>query len=520
VTGTSTSRVAPNRRKGDEQRVAIIDLGSNTFRLVVFRYRPGGSFALTDEIREAVRLSAGATDGALTAEAIERATTTARTYATFCATAGIETVVAAATSAIRDASNQAGVLAGFADAGLHARVLSTEEEAYYGYLGVANSMAVEDGLFVDIGGGSAQVGRITRRALERSMSAPIGAVRMTEQFFSATRTKRSEMKLLRKHIGGVLDEHPWFADAGLPIVGIGGTIRTLAAMGQRAAEYPLGEIHGYRLTRDALGALIDDVASRPVGQRHRVPGLKADRADIILAGAVTLDTIVDRAAADALVVCSQGLREGLFYEHFLSPADPPIVTDVRRATIRNVAGLYRADGPHTDHVARLAIEIFDGTGRLGCHDGDPREREWLWAAAMLHDVGVVVDYHDHHKHGFYLVLNAGLPGFEHRELAMIAMLVRGHRKAAPTIDTSLAPLMDEGDDARLLRLASCLRLAEQLERDKARNVTAVAVEGRGRQVTLRLRGPGDHSIAMWSASQDADVFERAFGRRLRIVADD
>ncbi len=511
------SSVAPEPDDRTERRVAIIDLGSNSFRLVVFRYRPGGMFALTDEIREPVRLSAGMRDGQLQPDAIARATGAVSAYGAFCRATGVTDVIVAATSAIRDAVNQAEVLAAFAADGIHARVLSTQEEAYYGYLGIINSMTVEDGMFVDVGGGSAQVGRITRRALERTMSAPIGAVRMTEAFLPTARTTRSQVKALRRHVLDVLGEARWFAPDGLPLVGTGGTIRTLAAMAQRASDYALAEIHGYSLTRTALTQLIEELVRRPVAQRSRIPGLKADRADIVLAGAITIDAVTERAGVEAIEVCSQGLREGLFYERFLSPADPPLFTDVRRSSVMNVAARYGDDRVHTDHVALLALEIFDGTARAGLHDGDALEREWLWAAAMLHDVGVVVDYHDHHKHGFYLVINAGLPGFSHRELALIALLVRAHRKSPPSYDW-LRPLLEPDDDERFWRLASCLRLAEQLDRDRVQLVESVQVDARGKTVTLTLLGQTEPSVSLWSAGQDASVFERAFGRRLRIAS--
>lgn len=509
-------RVAPDARERDERRVAIVDLGSNSFRLVVFRYLPGGAFALTDEIREPVRLSAGVVDGVLQPDAIARATAAVRTYAAFCAASGVDAVVAAATSAIRDAKNQSTVLEAFADQGMTARVLSTEDEARYGYLGTVNSTTLEDGFFVDVGGGSAQVGRVSRRGLERTVSEPIGAVRMTEAFLQSPRTKRSEVKALRKHLGEVLNRAPWIAADGLPLVGTGGAVRTLAAMAQRAVDYPLSEIHGYRLSREALGVLIEKVIATPQGQRARIPGLKADRADIILAGAVAYDAVMERVGATELEVCAQGLREGLFYEQFLGALDPPLFPDVRRASVLNVAMRYDYDRPHVDHVARLALEIFDGTARSGLHPGDPLEREWLWAAAMLHDIGVIVDYHDHHKHGFYLVLNAGLPGFTHRELALIALLVRAHRKSTPSFDW-MRPVLAEGDDDRFWRLASCLRLAEQLERDRSQLVRGVRVESRGRTVSLHLIAARDPSVALWSAGQEGPTFLRAFGKQMRLV---
>jgi exopolyphosphatase/guanosine-5'-triphosphate,3'-diphosphate pyrophosphatase len=510
------SRVAPETGERRERRIAIVDLGSNSFRLVVFRARPGGAYALTDEIREPVRLSAGMSDGELQPDAIARGAAAVHTYAAFCRTTGVDEVVVAATSAVRDATNQAAVLAAFAEQGMEARVLSPDEEAYYSYLGIVNSTTLEDGLFVDVGGGSVQVGRVSRRALERTLSEPIGAVRMTEAFLRSPRSKRSELKALRRHVSDVLSRSGWLAPNGLPLVGTGGAVRTLAAMAQRASEYPLSEIHGYELGRGTLGEIIEALFRLPVGQRQRIPGLKADRADIILAGAVTIDVVMERVGATTISICSQGLREGLFYERFLAPADPPLFPDVRRASVLNVALRYGYDRPHTQHVARLALEIFDGTARAGLHGADQLERELLWSAAMLHDIGVIVDYHDHHKHGFYLILNAGLPGFTHRELALVALLVRAHRKSPPNFDW-MRPVLEDGDEERFWRLASCLRLAEQLERDRAQVVQGIDIDGRGKTITLALRAPEEPSVALWSAGQEGPVFERAFGRHLRLV---
>ena len=143
---------------------------------------------------------------------------------------------------------------------------------------------------------------------------------------------------------------------------------------------------------------------------------------------------------EGLEVTEAGLREGVFFEHHLG-GDPPLFDDVRRASVVNLAAQYGMDperSPHTAHVARLALGLFDELAAAGVHDGDPVERELLWAAALLHDIGMTVDYDDHHKHSRYLVLNAGLPGFEQRELALIGQAVRYHRKGMPVAGTRSA----------------------------------------------------------------------------------
>lgn len=517
----STGRDAPAESlegAGAARRLAVIDLGSNTFRLVVFRYRTGASFQLVDEVREPVRLSAGSDERGIAVDALDRARHATRLYADFCRAAGIADVLVLATSAARDAPNRDEVLRALsADGALTVSIISEEEEARYGYLGAVNSTTLSHGYVLDVGGGSLQVSRVRDRRLVAHASRPLGAVRMTERFLGGDQTSPADVAALRTHVAAELDAIGFFTRRGGRLVGLGGTIRTLGAMGQRREGYPLRTVHGYVLTRETIRLLIDEMAALPASQRSRIRGLKRDRADVTLGGALVVEAALDRAGADRLEICGQGLREGAFYEHFLAPADPPLIPDVRRQSVLNLAANLGYDRPHADHVARLSIALHTALARAGVHRPSGGDHELLWAAAMLHDVGVLVDYHDHQRHSHYLVLNAGLPGFRHRELALIALLVRGHRKALPE-PGDLLPLLWPGDEALLDRLAACLRVAEQLERGRARGVTGLEVEDDGERTRLIVDAVDDPALAIWSASLEAPAFERAFDRRLVVEA--
>jgi exopolyphosphatase/guanosine-5'-triphosphate,3'-diphosphate pyrophosphatase len=183
--------------------------------------------------------------------------------------------------------------------------------------------------------------------------------------------------------------------------------------------------------------------------------------------------------------------------------------------VLNLAGQYHADFTHVEHVARLALEMWDALGEADVHPRDGVERELLWAAAMLHDIGTAVDYDDHHKHSRYLILNAGLPGFTPRETALIGQAARYHRKGNPTLG-EFEPLMRDGDDALLRRLAAMLRVAEMLERSRDQAVHGVGVRVDDGRVELDLEADEDVTIARWGAQSQADVFERAFGRELSV----
>ena len=163
-----------------------------------------------------------------------------------------------------------------------------------------------------------------------------------------------------------------------------------------------------RATRSPSSSARSPSASRRSAAKLR--GIKPERGDIILAGALTiLDACSTSASFDGVEVTEAGLREGVFFSRWLERRRS-CFDDVRRQSVLNLAGLYHVDHAHTEHVARLALGMFDELAAAGLHDGDPVERELLWAACVLHDIGMTVDYDDHHKHSRYLILNGGLPG--------------------------------------------------------------------------------------------------------------
>jgi exopolyphosphatase / guanosine-5'-triphosphate,3'-diphosphate pyrophosphatase len=248
-----------------------------------------------------------------------------------------------------------------------------------------------------------------------------------------------------------------------------------------------------------------------------VSGIKPERGDVILAGALTVATVMEVAGADSLEVTEAGLREGVFFETLLEDRDPPLFKDVRRASVLNLAHQYHWDPVHTEHVATLALQMFDTLATAGLHPGDREERELLWAAAMLHDVGVAVDYDDHHKHSRYLILNGGLPGFTPREVALVALMARYHRKGDPSIPEEDRPLAREGDEELLDRCAALLRLAEHLDRGRDQQVHATRLATEDGVVRLDLLANGDPTLARWSAERERELFEHAFGRTLVVA---
>src|SRR6187455_1546427 len=349
-------------------------MGSNSWRLVVFGYEPDTPWwSLVDEIREAVRIGAGMGAGPdngdgreLRPDRVELALHTAAVYSAFCRATGVDEIEALATSAIRDAENGEQLLTDIErTTGLHARVISGEEEARYGWLAIANSTTIEDGFGLDIGGGSIQALRIEDRGLADSVSLRLGAVRVSERFLPDEKASAKQMKALREHAAKKLDEVGWWSGGGR-LVGIGGTIRNLAAAAMKRLDVPDIDVQGFMLTRDALEELIEELASRPASKRNQVKGIKYDRADVILGGALVLATALEEGGFEGIEVTEAGLREGAFFERLLG--EDGLFDDVRAESVHNLAHRFGHDDEHDLHVWELSSSMFDGLAAAGLHD--------------------------------------------------------------------------------------------------------------------------------------------------------
>jgi exopolyphosphatase/guanosine-5'-triphosphate,3'-diphosphate pyrophosphatase len=464
--------------------------------------------------------------GRLGVQPMDRALATLDVFSHFCRASGLaeDSVDAVATSAIRDAENSAGFLVRAREVlGMPIRVLSREQEARYGYLAAVNSTTLRDGSVLDLGGGSMQLVHVVDRLMRDSGSWRLGTVRMSERFLPPNGpAKRKQLDELREYIAEQLadvaslsknDRNP----RGGRLVGTGGTVRNLAAAAQRAAGLPSNGVQGMVIEEAALEELVQRLAALPAAERASVPGIKPARADLILAGAVVVQGVLQAGGFESLETTEAGLREGVFFERLLAAHDPPLFEDVRRSSVLNMAAQYHVDKDHTEHVAALALGMFDELAELGLHDGDPRERELLWAASMLHDIGMSIDYDDHHKHSRYLILNGALPGFAPVETAIIAQAARYHRKGMP-VPGPMAPLFGAGDCERLNRCATLLRLAEDLERSRDQLVRSTSIALSGDEVQLRLIADGESAVPRWAAGRERELFARAFHHDLSVAA--
>jgi exopolyphosphatase/guanosine-5'-triphosphate,3'-diphosphate pyrophosphatase len=421
-------------RGDDHVRIAAIDIGSNSIRQIVADVSPTGAIRVVDEMKAAPRLGAGVNaTGALSEASMRAAVDALGRMATLALQLGARQIEAVATSAVRDASNGGEFIEAVRrGTGLNVRLLDGEEEARLSFLSALAHFELGTGrsAVMDIGGGSLELAFAADGLVEHLVSLPFGAIRLTERFLKNGMRRRDVQELRRAVRAGVRESVSLRDWRGAQLIGSGGTFTNLAGMFRARRRAAGGRtVHGTSVPREELERILDLLVGMTPAERLAMPGLNPGRADIIVAGLATAAELMARMDARALLVSAYGIREGLLLDTArVSPtvADPG---EARRRSVTAFAERSRFEEPHARHVQRLALELFDQIGAsLGCTEAD---RQTLADAALLHDVGYVINYSRHHKHSYHLITHADLLGMTPEEQLIVANVARYHRGAAP-----------------------------------------------------------------------------------------
>ena len=483
--------------------LGAIDVGTNAVRLELARALPGGSFDILHSERDPVRPGEGVfTTGRIPREVELRLVSTLRRYAALVRRHRAA-VRAVATSAIREAKNGPDVVARVRTAtGLELEVISGKEEARLIALGVLRGQPPRArNLVVDIGGGSTEIAVAVGDHPSSLHSVAIGSVRLTEIFDSSGKVPPRKLALMRAFAAEAFQRSlPRFAHPRRAL-GSSGTIGSIVAWadedGRRA------------VTRKRMRRTVEALARMTPDERRRA--FDARRAEIVVAGAVVLEALMDRLGLDAVTAVDTGLRQGLLVdmlERELRHAPDTSTAEAARALGRRFA----FDEAHASKVASLALRLFDDLAVL--HGLPAAARPILEAAALLHDVGSAVSYSRHHKHTYYLVANGDIPGFSDHERELVALVARYHRRSPPERDRPDLAALSPSDFRTVRRLATLLRLADSLDRSHHQPVRDVRARQHGGVVRLALRARGAVDLELWDARREAALFQRVFGTRL------
>lgn len=456
------------------QRIGIIDIGSNSIRLAIYDQTVQGAYRVIDELREWARLSDKiGKDGRLPDKEIEHLGSILKRFKMLCDAHRATVIRAVATAAIRNARNAEEIVRALErDTELAIEVLSGDEEARLGFVGMINSMSIPDGFLVDVGGGSTEVTLFRDRKRVRSVSFPFGAVNTTRRFAKGGNVSPDTAIQVRRMVERHIAREPWIRqNKGLPLIGIGGTMRTLCKIHQKSRKYSLTLIHNYTMTGEDVERLKQRLLALPLRQRQTIDGLDRERADIIGCGLLILQAIFEFAGCSHYVTSGTGLRDGVLHETLHKGRAE--IDDVLEHSVHNLLALHpSAPVAHVRQVNRLAIRLFEDLS--GAHGLDPAMKTYLHVASLLYRIGTTVNYYKFARHTFYLMAHSRIDGLTHREIVLCALVAsyQSKRQARQWISRH-KDLVGEADLAAVVKLGMLLRLAIALDRSETQPVRSV-----------------------------------------------
>lgn len=503
------------------EKIAIIDLGSNSLRLVLVDILEGGYFSVVDELKETVRLAQDMElDGFLQPVRVAQTIKTLKMFRRLCDANKVEKIYAYATAAVRKAKNQRGFLDEvLATTGIKLRVLDSEEEAQLVYQGVINSMDIPRGLIVDIGGGSIQLIYYNRKSLLEHATLPSGAVVLTDMFKGDGISPIERAEKIEAYVTSQLENIPWLKELApdTKLIGVGGSFRNIGKISRMLKKYPLDMTHNYVVGNNEFTSIYNNIRPLDLDKTMKIRGLSSVRADIFPAALSAVNAIVRYIGAEEIVVSGGGLREGAMFKYAVPSTNDKPISDVLGHSIYTLLNFFGENITHAEQVYNLSIQLFKQLKVL--HKLPRAYVKVLRTAAMLHDCGNHIKYYNHHKHSCYIILNSNLYGISHKDLVMAAFVASMHRKGDvnPVEFMKYRDMLTEEDVDAILKLGVIVRIAESLDRSMSNVITNITCDVLGDSVIMKTESEGDCSLEVKDAMSCLSDFRKAYKKNLQIL---
>ena len=501
-------------------KIAIIDLGSNSARLVIANIMPGGYFMVIDELKEPVRLAQDMEiDGFLRPLRIQQTIKTLKTFRTLYESHGVSKVFAYATAAVRHAKNQKSFIDEVQSAcGIKLQVLSQEEEATFVYQGVINSMEVPKGLIVDIGGGSVKMIYYNRRVMIAQDTLPFGAVTLSEKF-ARHGTPEECQSAITAYVTEHLEKLDWLKnlDPETQLIGVGGSLRNLGKISRKLKKYPLDMAHNYHIPFTELETIYDTIKPLAPEKLMRIKGLSSARADIFPAALSVVEAIKNYTDFNEIIIGGAGLREGAMFRYACPTVMEKPISDILGHSIYTLLHHFDMNIQHAEHVFDLSMQLFR---QLKVIHKLPRPYvKVLRVASMMHDIGTSLKFYDHHKHSMYVILNSNLYGIPQKDLIMASMVAALHyRDGLEQLDCQkYLDILTEEEIAAVRKLGVIVRIAECFDRSCGGAIVGLSCDVLGDSVILKTKTQGDCTLEIKDALGALPEFKRAFRKNLEIL---
>jgi exopolyphosphatase / guanosine-5'-triphosphate,3'-diphosphate pyrophosphatase len=507
-------------------RIAALDLGSNSFHLLVADAHPDGTFEPLVREKEVLLLAdTVATSGHIGEQSAAQAVEVVSRFRTLAESVDAQEIVACGTSALREAADSAAVVDHIESAtGVRIEVISGKEEARLIFAAVRASVVIDPGpaLALDLGGGSLELMVGDQSGLAWSTSVKLGVARLTAELVRGDPPTAGDERRLARRLTSVLAPIADEIDTLGPrqLIGSSGTLLALVRMAAaRRTESVPESVNQLRVRRKDLLAVQEQIFGLTAAERQRLPGVDARRADLLPAGSMLLATVMELSGLEELIGCEWALREGIVLDaigHHTQADWSGEPRALRRESVLNLCRRCNWQESHGRQVARLALELFDGTA--GLHGLGHHDREMLELGALLHDIGEHVSVEGHDKHTAYLIQHGRLRGVSPEEVAMLASLGRFHRRGNPKLSFPPYASLSPSRRDRVQKLIALLRVADGLDRSHSGGVDAIDIEVTAHNVRLVVHAQGDIDLELWGLRRKRELFERVFETPLELVA--
>ncbi len=502
-----------------ENAIGVVDIGSNSFHLVVGGYHNKEFFKIIDDLKVDVRLCEGlAETGYMSEERMDYGEETLRMFKNLCESYHLNNIITVATAAVRKAKNGPEFVKRIKDElDIDIDVISGNREAELDYLGCINSIDFHDGIMMDIGGGSAEFCLIRDRKKVDGVSLPFGSIDLMEMFDLGDKIDKKKIKALRKFLKEAYDKVPFLKEGkGLPVIGIGGTIRNIGRVHRRYINYPLELAHNYHMTEPQVREVVDTAIDMNYSERRDLAGLSHSRTDIFPGASYALLYLMEYIESEKLIISDAGIRNGVIYDYFGFGPDN-LVPDIFETSLINTMLLYDCNIPHATHLLGIAWKIADELRPYSGIKGD--YGKILKCAAMLHDMGIYIQYRNHHEHSFYLILNAGLEGLSQKEILLSAFVALNHRTNKKIrISDLYKELLSEKDRKMIDELSLYLQIGEYLDRTMDGVVRDLWFDMKDDRAILNVTSVDHPVMVNMIAEECGKKFRRVFGKQLEVRA--
>lgn len=503
------------------EKIGIIDLGSNSARLVIVNLFADGYFMVIDELKESVRLGQDMEkDGFLKPARVAETIKTLKMFKKLCDSSDVTRIIAVATEAVRRAKNQRSFLDEIqATCGIKIRVLSAEEEAVLVYRGVINTMDVPKGIVLEIGGGSTKIVYYNRRNMLNYATLPFGAVTLTGMVSGGDLKPEEQAAKIEEFFTEQLEKVEWLKelDPDVQMIGVGGSFRNLFKITKMVHKYPLDTVHNYKMPLEDFTPVYDMIKVLDLDKKKKIKGLSAERADILPAALAVINAFVKYIGVNEFTFSGAGLREGIMFNQALPMTVEKPIADVLNYSLTTLVKYYDCEEKHVEHVVNLSIQLFKQLRVL--HKFPRQYLKILKVAAMLHDCGMRIKYYNHQRHSWYMILNATLYGVSHRDIVLAAFTACCHKKEDinPYDWARYRGIVSDDDLEIVKKLGVMLRIAESLDRADSGTIKSINCDILGDSVIMKTEVDGDATLEIKNAMAAANEFRKSFHKNLEIL---